>query len=103
MVAMAGPWVALRKRYKHRPAIPKRKGAEPLLCPSDYEYHILSLGDRAEGIPNSGQCVKQCRQADGQFMRHTFYKEYPENDSKNGSPWKGTTEAVLIKQRERPV
>ncbi|KAJ8785891.1 hypothetical protein J1605_006851 [Eschrichtius robustus] len=39
-------------------------GAEPLLCPSGYECHILSPGDLAEGIPNSGQCVKQRRTAD---------------------------------------
>ena len=38
-------------------------GAEPLLCPSGYECHILSPGDLAEGIPNSGQCVKQRRPA----------------------------------------
>ncbi|MBV95727.1 WAP four-disulfide core domain protein 1, partial [Eschrichtius robustus] len=38
-------------------------GAEPLLCPSGYECHILSPGDLAEGIPNSGQCVKQRRTA----------------------------------------
>ncbi|ELK31428.1 WAP four-disulfide core domain protein 1 [Myotis davidii] len=34
-------------------------GAEPLLCPSGYECHILSPGDMAKGIPNRGQCVKQ--------------------------------------------
>ncbi|TKC44065.1 hypothetical protein EI555_002152, partial [Monodon monoceros] len=39
-------------------------GAEPLLCPSGYECHILSPGDLAEGIPNSGQCVKQRRPAE---------------------------------------
>ncbi|XP_010596127.1 WAP four-disulfide core domain protein 1 isoform X2 [Loxodonta africana] len=37
-------------------------GAEPLLCPTGYECHILSPGDMAEGIPNRGQCVKQRRQ-----------------------------------------
>ncbi|XP_032470634.1 WAP four-disulfide core domain protein 1 isoform X1 [Phocoena sinus] len=58
-------------------------GAEPLLCPSGYECHILSPGDLAEGIPNSGQCVKQRRPADGRFLRHKFYKEYPEGASKN--------------------
>lgn len=58
-------------------------GAEPLLCPSGYECHILSPGDAAEGIPNRGQCVKQRRPADGRFLRHKFYKEYPEGDSKN--------------------
>uniref|UniRef100_A0A9L0K9Y4 WAP four-disulfide core domain protein 1 n=1 Tax=Equus asinus TaxID=9793 RepID=A0A9L0K9Y4_EQUAS len=58
-------------------------GAEPLLCPSGYECHILSPGDMAEGIPNRGQCVKQRRQADGRFLRHKFHKEYPEGDSKN--------------------
>ncbi|XP_016021446.2 WAP four-disulfide core domain protein 1 isoform X2 [Rousettus aegyptiacus] len=58
-------------------------GAEPLLCPSGYECHILSPGDVVEGIPNRGQCVKQRRQADGRLLRHTFYKEYPEGDSKN--------------------
>ncbi|KAB1273506.1 WAP four-disulfide core domain protein 1 [Camelus dromedarius] len=41
-------------------------GAEPLLCPSGYECHILSPGDVAEGIPNRGQCVKQRRPA-GEF------------------------------------
>lgn len=102
-MATAGLWVALRRQYKQRPAIPKRMGAEPLLCPSGYKYHILSLGDRAESIPNSGQCVKQHRQANGQFVRHTFYKEYPESDSKNGGTWKRTTETLLIKQREWPV
>uniref|UniRef100_A0A8C3YGF9 WAP four-disulfide core domain protein 1 n=1 Tax=Catagonus wagneri TaxID=51154 RepID=A0A8C3YGF9_9CETA len=39
-------------------------GAEPLLCPSGYECHILSPGDAAEGIPNRGQCVKQRRPAE---------------------------------------
>lgn len=34
-------------------------GAEPLLCPSGYECHILSPGDAAQGVPNRGQCVKQ--------------------------------------------
>ncbi|XP_069312573.1 WAP four-disulfide core domain protein 1 [Eulemur rufifrons] len=58
-------------------------GAEPLLCPSGYECHILSPGDMAEGIPNRGQCVKQRRPADGRILRHRFYKEYPEGDSKN--------------------
>nr|XP_020138384.1 WAP four-disulfide core domain protein 1 [Microcebus murinus] len=58
-------------------------GAEPLLCPSGYECHILSPGDVAEGIPNRGQCVKQRRPADGRILRHRFYKEYPEGDSKN--------------------
>ncbi|XP_008826136.2 WAP four-disulfide core domain protein 1 isoform X2 [Nannospalax galili] len=58
-------------------------GAEPLLCPSGYECHILSPGDAAQGIPNRGQCVKQHRQADGGFLRHRFYKVYPEGDSKN--------------------
>lgn len=38
-------------------------GAEPLLCPSGYECHILSPGDVAKGIPNRGQCVKQRQQA----------------------------------------
>nr|XP_024653364.1 WAP four-disulfide core domain protein 1 isoform X2 [Macaca nemestrina] len=52
-------------------------GAEPLLCPSGYECHILSPGDVAEGIPNRGQCVKQRRQADGRILRHKLYKEYP--------------------------
>uniref|UniRef100_A0ABI7WLD5 WAP four-disulfide core domain 1 n=2 Tax=Felis catus TaxID=9685 RepID=A0ABI7WLD5_FELCA len=65
-------------------------GAEPLLCPSGYDCHILSPGDVAEGIPNRGQCVKQRRQADGRFLRHKFYKEYPEGDSKNvAEPGKG--------------
>nr|XP_045361546.1 WAP four-disulfide core domain protein 1 [Camelus bactrianus] len=58
-------------------------GAEPLLCPSGYECHILSPGDVAEGIPNRGQCVKQRRPADGRFFRHKFYKEYP---GKRGIP-----------------
>ncbi|XP_023562585.1 WAP four-disulfide core domain protein 1 isoform X2 [Octodon degus] len=52
-------------------------GAEPLLCPSGYECHILSSGNAAEGIPNRGQCVKQRRQAGGQFPRHKFYREHP--------------------------
>lgn len=65
-------------------------GAEPLLCPSGYDCHILSPGDVAEGIPNRGQCVKQRRQADGRFLRHKFDKEYPEGDSKNvAEPGKG--------------
>lgn len=38
-------------------------GAEPLLCPSGYECHILQPGDAAQGIPNHGRCVKQRRQA----------------------------------------
>ncbi|KAM6223815.1 WAP four-disulfide core domain protein 1 [Rhynchocyon petersi] len=58
-------------------------GAEPLLCPSGYECHILSPGDVVEGIPNRGQCVRQRRQPDGRFPRHKFYREYPEGDSKN--------------------
>ncbi|XP_010616673.1 WAP four-disulfide core domain protein 1 isoform X3 [Fukomys damarensis] len=57
-------------------------GAEPLLCPSGYECHILIPGDMAEGIPNRGQCVRQRRQADGRFLRRKFYKEYPDGDSK---------------------
>ncbi|XP_003462005.1 WAP four-disulfide core domain protein 1 isoform X2 [Cavia porcellus] len=57
-------------------------GAEPLLCPSGYECHILSPGDVAKGIPNRGQCVKQRRHADGRFLRHKFHKEYPDGDSK---------------------
>ncbi|MXQ86335.1 hypothetical protein E5288_WYG003055 [Bos mutus] len=52
-------------------------GAEPLLCPSGYECHILSPGDLAAGIPNRGQCVKQRKPADGRFLRQKFYKEYP--------------------------
>ncbi|ELW62938.1 WAP four-disulfide core domain protein 1 [Tupaia chinensis] len=40
-------------------------GAEPLLCPTGYECHILSPGDMAKGVPNHGQCVKQRQQADG--------------------------------------
>ncbi|XP_013364648.1 PREDICTED: WAP four-disulfide core domain protein 1 isoform X2 [Chinchilla lanigera] len=40
-----------------------KDGAEPLLCPSGYECHILSPGDVAKGIPNHGQCVKQRQQA----------------------------------------
>ncbi|XP_047384256.1 WAP four-disulfide core domain protein 1 isoform X2 [Sciurus carolinensis] len=79
-------------------------GAEPLQCPSGYECHILSPGDVARGIPNRGQCVKQRRPAgllssgtkldlcfpDGRFLRHTFYKEYPEGDSKYvAEPGKG--------------
>lgn len=51
-------------------------GAEPLLCPSGYECHILSSGNVAEGIPNRGQCVKQRRQAGGQVPRHKFYREH---------------------------
>ncbi|KAI4559174.1 hypothetical protein MJT46_019929, partial [Ovis ammon polii x Ovis aries] len=38
-------------------------GAEPLLCPSGYECHILSPGDLAAGIPNRGQCVKERKPA----------------------------------------
>ncbi|XP_007937397.1 WAP four-disulfide core domain protein 1 [Orycteropus afer afer] len=58
-------------------------GAEPLLCPSGYECHILSPGDMAEGIPNRGQCVRQRRQADARLLGHKFYREYPEGASKN--------------------
>ncbi|XP_016046004.2 WAP four-disulfide core domain protein 1 [Erinaceus europaeus] len=58
-------------------------GAEPLLCPSGYECHILNPGDVAKGIPNRGQCVKQREQTDGRFPGHRFYKEYPEGDYKN--------------------
>ncbi|XP_019490157.1 PREDICTED: WAP four-disulfide core domain protein 1 isoform X2 [Hipposideros armiger] len=58
-------------------------GAEPLLCPSGYECHILNPGDITKGIPNHGQCVKQRQQADGRFLRHTLYKEYSEGDFKN--------------------
>ncbi|XP_066098682.1 WAP four-disulfide core domain protein 1 [Saccopteryx bilineata] len=58
-------------------------GAEPLLCPSGYECHILNPGDMAKGIPNHGQCVKERQKADKQFLRHTVNKEYPEGDSKN--------------------
>uniref|UniRef100_G1LI30 WAP four-disulfide core domain 1 n=1 Tax=Ailuropoda melanoleuca TaxID=9646 RepID=G1LI30_AILME len=61
-------------------------GAEPLLCPSGYECHILSPGDVAEGIPNRGQCVKQRRQA-GECGRPS---RAPEGDSKNvAEPGKG--------------
>ncbi|XP_004377847.1 WAP four-disulfide core domain protein 1 [Trichechus manatus latirostris] len=58
-------------------------GAEPLLCPTGYKCHILSPGDMAKGIPNRGQCVKQRRQADGQFLQHKLHREYPDGDSKN--------------------
>ncbi|XP_027629249.1 WAP four-disulfide core domain protein 1 [Tupaia chinensis] len=65
-------------------------GAEPLLCPTGYECHILSPGDMAKGVPNHGQCVKQRQQADGQFLQQEFYKEYPDGDSKNvAEPGKG--------------
>nr|XP_004664886.1 WAP four-disulfide core domain protein 1 [Jaculus jaculus] len=65
-------------------------GAEPLLCPSGYECHILNPGDPAEGVPNRGQCVKQRRQTEGRFLRHKSYKEYPDGDSKNvAEPGKG--------------
>uniref|UniRef100_A0A673V640 WAP four-disulfide core domain 1 n=1 Tax=Suricata suricatta TaxID=37032 RepID=A0A673V640_SURSU len=37
-------------------------GAEPLLCPTGYDCHILNPGDVAAGIPNRGQCVKQRQQ-----------------------------------------
>uniref|UniRef100_A0A2K6T1T8 WAP four-disulfide core domain protein 1 n=1 Tax=Saimiri boliviensis boliviensis TaxID=39432 RepID=A0A2K6T1T8_SAIBB len=56
-------------------------GAEPLLCPSGYECHILSPGDMAEGIPNRGQCVKQRRPADTSALKsHVLFTE---GDSKN--------------------
>ncbi|XP_029782000.1 WAP four-disulfide core domain protein 1 [Suricata suricatta] len=58
-------------------------GAEPLLCPTGYDCHILNPGDVAAGIPNRGQCVKQRQQTDGRLLQHRFYKEYPEGDSKN--------------------
>lgn len=65
-------------------------GAEPLLCPSGYECHILQPGDEAQGIPNHGQCVKQRRQAEGRVLRQRLHKEYPEGDSKNvAEPGKG--------------
>nr|XP_048293340.1 WAP four-disulfide core domain protein 1 [Myodes glareolus] len=65
-------------------------GAEPLLCPSGYECHILRPGDPAQGIPNHGQCVKQRRQAEGRILRQKFHKQYPEGDSKNvAEPGKG--------------
>ncbi|XP_015418420.1 PREDICTED: WAP four-disulfide core domain protein 1 [Myotis davidii] len=57
-------------------------GAEPLLCPSGYECHILSPGDMAKGIPNRGQCVKQ-GPAEEPLRRHTVDKKYPEGDTKN--------------------
>ncbi|XP_036202371.1 WAP four-disulfide core domain protein 1 isoform X7 [Myotis myotis] len=57
-------------------------GAEPLLCPSGYECHILSPGDMAKGIPNRGQCVKQ-GPAEEPLRRQTVHKKYPEGDTKN--------------------
>ncbi|XP_036202367.1 WAP four-disulfide core domain protein 1 isoform X3 [Myotis myotis] len=56
-------------------------GAEPLLCPSGYECHILSPGDMAKGIPNRGQCVKQGPAEP--LRRQTVHKKYPEGDTKN--------------------
>ncbi|XP_050021238.1 WAP four-disulfide core domain protein 1 isoform X2 [Alexandromys fortis] len=65
-------------------------GAEPLLCPTGYECHILRPGDPAQGIPNHGQCVKQRRQAEGRILRQKLHKQYPEGDSKNvAEPGKG--------------
>lgn len=65
-------------------------GAEPLLCPSGYECHILQPGDAAQGIPNHGRCVKQRRQAEGRVLRQKLHKEYPEGDSKYvAEPGKG--------------
>nr|XP_054367210.1 WAP four-disulfide core domain protein 1 isoform X1 [Mirounga angustirostris] len=52
-------------------------GAEPLLCPSGYECHILSPGDVAEGIPNRGQCVKQRRQAAHTKMEDWHWFTFP--------------------------
>ncbi|XP_059523180.1 WAP four-disulfide core domain protein 1 isoform X3 [Myotis daubentonii] len=57
-------------------------GAEPLLCPSGYECHILSPGDMAKGIPNRGQCIKQ-GPAEEPLRRQTVHKKYPEGDTKN--------------------
>ncbi|XP_077610301.1 WAP four-disulfide core domain protein 1 [Crocuta crocuta] len=65
-------------------------GAEPLLCPSGYNCHILNPGDVAAGIPNRGQCVRQRRQADGRFLRHRLYKEYPGGRRKRSSSSEGT-------------
>ncbi|XP_014392280.1 PREDICTED: WAP four-disulfide core domain protein 1 [Myotis brandtii] len=65
-------------------------GAEPLLCPSGYECHILSPGDMAKGIPNRGQCVKQ-GPAEEPLRRHTAHKKYPadlkEHSSLSAKPW----------------
>ncbi|XP_060994281.1 WAP four-disulfide core domain protein 1 isoform X2 [Dama dama] len=58
-------------------------GAEPLLCPSGYECHILSPGDLAAGIPNRGQCVKQRKPAACQaplsmrFSRQEYWSGLP--------------------------
>ncbi|XP_010849167.1 PREDICTED: WAP four-disulfide core domain protein 1 [Bison bison bison] len=54
-------------------------GAEPLLCPSGYECHILSPGDLAAGIPELNPLISF---SDGRFLRQKFYKEYPEGASK---------------------
>ncbi|XP_037671722.1 WAP four-disulfide core domain protein 1 [Choloepus didactylus] len=58
------------------------EGEELLLCPSGFECLILVPEDKDKGIPNRGQCVRE-PQADGQFLRHEFPKEYPDGDTKN--------------------
>ncbi|KAK7830311.1 hypothetical protein U0070_018819 [Myodes glareolus] len=65
-------------------------GAEPLLCPSGYECHILRPGDPAQGIPNHGQCVKQRRQAEGRILRQKLHKQYPD-----AKPWKREKNSTL--------
>ncbi|MEJ1284196.1 WAP four-disulfide core domain 1 [Cricetulus griseus] len=65
-------------------------GAEPLLCPSGYECHILRPGDPAQGIPNRGQCVKQRPQAEGQILRQKHHKEYPGDSYTAGQVWTRT-------------
>ncbi|KAB0384437.1 hypothetical protein FD755_006354, partial [Muntiacus reevesi] len=54
-------------------------GAEPLLCPSGYECHILSPGDLAAGIPNRGQCVKQRKPA--VKLLHRLFEEPMKSES----------------------
>ncbi|EPY81790.1 calcium-transporting ATPase type 2C member 2 [Camelus ferus] len=72
-------------------------GAEPLLCPSGYECHILSPGDVAEGIPNRGQCVKQRRPAgENKQLRDHATREEPKGSGilKLSRIWRRSTSAV---------
>ena len=64
-------------------------GAEPLLCPSGYECHILSPGDLAAGIPNRGQCVKQRKPAGecGHQAPPSSPRKFPVGDPSQRKAW----------------
>ncbi|KFO35773.1 WAP four-disulfide core domain protein 1 [Fukomys damarensis] len=75
-------------------------GAEPLLCPSGYECHILIPGDMAEGIPNRGQCVRQRRQADGDSK---YVAEPGRNNTGPSNKAPGRESCILIGEQRRKL